>query len=168
MRVDRKGEQGLKLGQQAPDFEATLHTGERIRLSSLRGRIVILYFYPRAMTSGCTREARRFNELVEEFEKLGAIVFGASTDTAERNRRFAEKLGLKFKLISDPDGTIAKLYGVLRKGGRRLAARRVTFIIDSEGRIAEIIEVRPAEKHADKALEAVKRLASRQPTSESR
>ncbi len=150
----------LSPGQEAPDFEAVLHTGERIRLSDLRGKIVVLYFYPRAMTSGCTREARRFNELLDEFEKLGAVVLGASTDPVERNKKFAEKLGLRFKLISDPEGEIARLYGVLREGAKRPSAKRVTFVIDPEGRIAEVIRVRPAEKHADKALETVRKLAS--------
>jgi len=150
----------LSPGQEAPDFEAVLHTGEKIRLSDLRGKIVVLYFYPRAMTSGCTREAMRFNELLDELEKLGAIVLGASTDPVERNKRFAEKLGLRFKLISDPEGEIARLYGVLKEGTKRPSAQRVTFVIDPEGRIVEVIKVRPAEKHADRALEVVKKLTS--------
>ncbi len=147
-------------GEPAPDFEAQTHEGKQFRLSSLRGRIVVLYFYPRAMTSGCTREARRFNEILEEFEKQGAVVIGVSTDPPERNKRFAEKLGLRFTLLSDPGGEIARLYGVLKKGTKRPSAQRVTFIIDSEGRVAEVLKnIRPAEKHADMALEAVKRLA---------
>lgn len=150
----------LSPGQEAPDFEATLHTGEKIKLSELRGKIIVLYFYPRAMTSGCTREAKRFNELLDEFEKLGAIVLGASTDPPERNKKFAEKLGLRFKLISDPEARIATLYGVLKKGTKKPSAQRITFVIDKEGRIAEIIKTRPAEKHADKALEAVRKLTA--------
>ncbi|BEP16797.1 peroxiredoxin [Pyrofollis japonicus] len=151
----------LSPGQEAPDFEAVLHTGEKIRLSDLRGKIVVLYFYPRAMTSGCTREAQRFNELLPEFEKLGAVVLGASTDPPERNKRFAEKLGLRFKLISDPEGKIASLYGVLKEGTKRPSAQRVTFIINRDGKIVEVLKnIRPAEKHADLALEAVKRLAA--------
>ena len=117
----------LSPGQEAPDFEAVLHTGEKIRLSDLRGKIVVLYFYPRAMTSGCTREAKRFNELLDEFKELGAIVLGASTDPVERNKRFAEKLGLRFKLISDPEGEIARLYGVLKEGTKRPSAQRASL-----------------------------------------
>ena len=151
----------VSVGEPAPDFEAVTHTGERFRLSSLRGRIVVLYFYPRAMTSGCTREAQRFNELLEEFEKLGAVVVGVSTDPPERNRRFAEKLGLRFTLVSDPEGEVARLYGVLKEGTKRPSAKRVTFVIDAEGVVRERLEnIRPAEKHADLALEAVRRLAS--------
>ena len=151
----------LEPGSEAPDFEATLHTGEKFRLGSLRGRIVVLYFYPRADTPGCTREALRFNELLPEFERLGAVVIGASTDPPERNRRFAEKHGLRFPLISDPEGRVAELYGVLRRTrSGRLSAERVTYIIGPDGRIAAVLRnIRPAEKHADLALEQVKRLA---------
>jgi len=148
-------------GMPAPDFEATTHTGEQIKLSNLKGRIVVLYFYPRAMTPGCTREARRFNELLGEFEKHGAIVIGVSTDTIERNKRFAEKLGLKFKLVGDPEARIVELYGVRKKSAKRPSAERVTFIIGPDGTVKEVLAgVRPAEKHADLALEAVKALAS--------
>lgn len=151
----------LEPGVEAPSFEATTHTGSRFRLDELRGRIVVLYFYPRAMTTGCTREARRFNELLDEFEKLGAVVVGVSTDPPERNKKFAEKYSLRFTLLSDTEGEVARLYSVLRQGTRRLSAERVTFVIDRDGRIAEVIKgVRPAEKHADLALEAVRRLAA--------
>lgn len=152
----------LKEGVPAPDFEAETHRGDKIRLSSLKGRIVVLYFYPRAMTPGCTREARRFEELYEEFEKLGAVIIGVSTDSAERLRRFAEKEGLNHIILaSDPQGEIAAKYGVLRKGKKRVSAERVTFIIDKEGVIRKVLRnIRPAEKHADLALEAVKDLAS--------
>jgi peroxiredoxin Q/BCP len=147
-------------GQAAPDFEAVSHTGEHIRLSDLRGRIVVLYFYPRAMTSGCTREGRRFNELLPRFEELGAVVLGISTDPPEVNRKFAERYGFRFKLLSDPEGSVARLYGVLREGRSRISADRVTFVVDPEGRVAAVIRnVRPAERHADMALEAVEKLA---------
>ncbi len=149
----------LPPGTPAPDFELPSHTGEKVRLSSLRGRIVILYFYPRAMTPGCTRETVRFNELRGEFQELGAVVLGVSTDPVERNERFAEKHGVGFPLLSDPEGRVARLYGVLREGRSRPRAERVTFIIDEEGVIREVLRnIRPAEKHADLALEAVRRL----------
>ncbi len=146
-------------GEKAPDFEAPSTDGTTLKLSSLRGRIVVLYFYPRAMTSGCTREAQRFNELIEEFNKHNAVVIGVSTDPIERNKRFAEKLGLRFTLLSDETGDIARMYGVLRPGARRVSAQRVTFIIDENGVIRNIIKgVKPAEKHADEALQAVREL----------
>jgi len=124
---------------------------------------VVLYFYPRAMTPGCTREAIRFNELLDEFEKLGAVVVGVSTDSVERNRRFAEKHGLRFRLLSDPEGRVAELYGVLKKGTKRPSAQRVTFIIGPDGRVYRVLEnIRPAERHADEALAAVRELAGGQ------
>ena len=148
----------LQPGSVAPDFEAVAHTGERVRLSQYRGRIVVLYFYPRAMTPGCTRETVRFNELLDEFEKLGAVVLGISTDPPERNKRFAEKHGVRFLLLSDPEGEVARAYGVLRENGK--SAERVTFIIDKDGVIRAVLRnIRPAEKHADLALEEVRKLA---------
>ena len=149
-------------GSPAPDFEAETHTGERLRLSSLKGRIVVLYWYPRAMTSGCTREARRFNELLDEFQRYGAVVLGISTDPPERNRRFAEKLGLRFTLLSDPSGEVARLYGVLKQGTKRPSAQRVTFIIAPDGTVYRVLRnIRPAERHADEALKAVRELAEK-------
>ncbi len=148
-------------GDPAPDFEAKAHTGETVRLSDYKGRIVVLYFYPRAMTPGCTREGVRFNELYEEFQKYGAVVLGVSTDPVEKNRKFAEKYGFKFPLLSDEKGEIAEKYGVLesRKSGA-IAAKRTTFIIDKNGVIRRILKnIRPAEKHADMALDEVKKLA---------
>ncbi len=145
----------------APDFELSAHDGSTVKLSGLRGKIIVLYFYPRAMTSGCTREAQRFNELLDEFEKHGAIVLGVSNDPIDRVKRFAEKLGLRFKLLSDPDNKVIEKYGVLRRRGDRVSANRVTFIITRDGRIAKILRnIRPAEKHADLALEEVKKLSS--------
>jgi len=152
----------VEAGSRAPGFEALAHTGEKVRVpDDFKGRIVVLYFYPRAMTPGCTREGVRFNELLDEFERLGAVVLGISTDSVEDNRRFAEKMGFRFKLLSDPEGRVASLYGVLRRSRRssRPAAERVTFIIDGEGVVRAVLRnVRPAEKHADLALEEVKKI----------
>ncbi len=150
----------VKEGMEAPDFELPAHDGSTVRLSSLRGKIVVLYFYPRAMTSGCTREAKRFNELLDKFNYLGAVVLGVSTDPVDRLKRFAEKYGLRFKLLSDEEGRVAEAYGVLRAKAKRPTAERVTFIIDPDGRIAAILSgIKPAEKHADIALEKVKEIA---------
>ncbi len=150
----------VEVGARAPSFEAVAHTGERVRVpDDFKGRIVVLYFYPRAMTPGCTREGVRFNELLDEFERRGAVVLGISTDTVEENRRFAEKMRFGFKLLSDPEGRVAEMYGVLRRGGSRPSAERVTFVIDGGGVVRAILRnIRPAEKHADLALEEVKKL----------
>ncbi len=151
----------LKEGDPAPDFELPAHDGSMVRLSDFKGKIVVLYFYPRAMTSGCTREAQRFNELLEEFEKHGAVVLGVSNDPIDKIKRFADKLGLKFKLLSDAENKVIEEYGVLRRRGDKVSANRVTFIISPDGRIVKILKnIRPAEKHADLALEEVKKLRS--------
>lgn len=151
----------LKEGDPAPDFELPAHDGSVVRLSDFKGKIVVLYFYPRAMTSGCTREAQRFNELLEEFEKHDAVVLGVSNDPVDKIKRFADKLGLKFKLLSDAENKVIEEYGVLRRRGDKVSANRVTFIISPDGRIVKILKnIRPAEKHADLALEEVKKIRS--------
>jgi len=147
-------------GDFAPDFEGVDHEGKKFRLGSLRGRLVVLYFYPKAMTPGCTREGVRFNELIEEFRRLGAEVVGVSTDPPEVNRKFAERHGFKFRLISDTTGSIARAYGVLREDS--FTAERTTFIIDADGRIRAVLSnIRPAEKHADEALRIVTELSQK-------
>ena len=148
-------------GDEAPDVEVELSDGSRVRLSQLRGRIVVLYFYPKAFTRGCTREAVKFNKLYDEFKRLGAEVIGVSVDSRETNARFAERYGLRFKLGSDRGRRVAEAFGVLRGIGPIKLADRVTFVIDSSGRIAKVIRGRlRAEEHAIRALEEVRRLTS--------
>ncbi len=150
----------VNIGGKAPEFELPAHDGSRLRLSDLRGRIVVLYFYPRAFTSGCTREAERFNELLDRFNSLGAVVVGVSRDPVSRIARFREKLDLRFTLLSDSEGRVSETYGVLRARGKRVGVERTTFIIDGEDVVRAVLrKIRPAEKHADLALEHVERLA---------
>ncbi len=151
----------LSVGQKAPDFELENHLGYRVKLSNFRGKIVVLYFYPRAMTSGCTREGLRFNELYDKFLENNAVVIGISTDPTTRLRKFAEKYKFKFLLLSDTEGEVAKKYGVLRKS-KTISAERVTFIIDEKGVIHAILRnIKPAEKHADYALLEIKKLSKK-------
>ncbi|BAA79246.1 truncated thiol peroxidase [Aeropyrum pernix K1] len=100
----------LSVGDPAPDIEIQLIDGSTIRLSQLRGRSVVLYFYPKAFTPGCTREAIGFNGLYEEFKKLGAEVIGVSMDPPGRNRRFAQNYGVRFRLASDVEGEAFKSF----------------------------------------------------------
>jgi len=151
----------LKEGDMAPDFTLTSHTGEKIKLSDLKGKIVVLYFYPRAMTPGCTRETISFSEKLEDFYKLGAVVLGISTDSVERNRKFAEKHGVKFPLLCDTQGEVVKRYGVARLGTKRLGANRVTFVISPEGKIIRIIKNVKPEQHVLIAMETVKEYVNR-------
>jgi peroxiredoxin Q/BCP len=111
-------------------------------------------------TPGCTREALRFNELYDEFEKLNVLIVGISTDDLNRVKRFKEKYGLRFKLLSDPEAKVVKLYGVLRKRRRKKpSAKRVTFIIGPDLVIKDVLRnIRPAERHADEALKRIKDL----------
>ncbi len=149
----------LEEGSRAPDFELPDHEGRPFRLSEALARLkaLVLYFYPRAMTPGCTREALRFNEILDEIRALGADVVGVSTDSVQAIKRFREKYGLRFTLLSDREGKVAEAYGVLKRGTRRPSAERVTFLIDASGVVRAVIKgVRPAEKHADLALERLR------------
>ncbi|BDR91044.1 peroxiredoxin [Vulcanisaeta souniana] len=137
-------------GEEAPDFELKSHDGETIRLSNYRGRWIVLYFFPKAFTSGCTRETQEFTRLWDEFEKLGVVVLGISTDPASTQRKFAEKYGVKFKLLSDSEKRASQVYGVLRPTG---TAERTTFIINPEGKVAKVIRRVKPEEHPAKALE---------------
>ena len=137
-------------GEEAPDFELQSHDGEVVKLSSYRGKWVVLYFFPKAFTSGCTRETQEFARLWDEFGKLGVVVFGISTDSVSTQKKFAEKYGVKFKLLSDSERRVSQAYGVLRPTG---TAERVTFIISPEGKVAKVIRRVKPEEHPAKALE---------------
>ena len=125
---------GLELGQPAPDFDATASSGKNVRLADYRGRYLVLYFYPKSFTPGCTSEAKLFRDNSEELHQLGADVVGVSLDDLSAQCRFAERHALRFPLIADEGGRISRLYGV--KWPLLPLARRVTFVIDPEGRVA--------------------------------
>ncbi|QIW24897.1 peroxiredoxin [Sulfolobus sp. S-194] len=142
------------IGELAPDFEAESTLG-KIRLSDYKGKFVVLYFYPKSFTPGCTREIQRFSELYEEFKKLNAEIIGVSADNITTQKRFAEKYNAKFPVVADKEKKIIETYGVLNEKGT--SAQRVTFIIDPEGKIVEILRnLKKAEEHADKALDIIK------------
>jgi len=145
-------------GDPAPDFEI----GPGRRLSSLAGSPVVIYFYPRAFTAGCTRELRRFVELLGEFESLGATVVGVSADPPGAVARFAAAHGARPPLFLVPDPARAVIGAYCAGSERGRGARRVTFVVGPDGRVAAVLEgLRRAEDHADAALEAVRRLAAR-------
>lgn len=133
-----------------PDVELEAHTGEKI--SPARVPRVVVYFFPKAFTQGCTRETIRFNELYPRFRERGYEVFGVSTDGVETLKKFAEKYKVQFKLLSDKDGRLASQLGILRPTG---TAERVTYILN-DGKVVHILRgLRSAEEHADKALELI-------------
>jgi peroxiredoxin Q/BCP len=151
------------VGDLAPTFE--LADGEKpIALNALRGKAVVLYFYPEAFTGGCTAEACGLREEYAAITSADAVVVGVSVDDADTQRRFREEYNLPFPVLSDRGGTVARQYGVFgieRADGSVLAqARRATFIIDPDGRVAEVLyPVSPAE-HAAEVKAALERLAA--------
>jgi peroxiredoxin Q/BCP len=149
----------LKEGDPAPDFAATTNDGGKVSLSDFKGKNVILYFYPRDNTPGCTKEACAFRDEFAQFKKKGAVVLGVSTDSAKSHARFIEKYKLPFTLLADEDKKIAQAYGVWGEkkfmGMKYIGIHRVTFLIGPDGRIKKIWpKVKPAE-HAAEVLETL-------------
>jgi peroxiredoxin Q/BCP len=145
-------------GTPAPDFSLTTSDGSQVSLKDYRGKWVVLYFYPKDFTSGCTMEARNFQRDLAKYEEAGAVVLGVSVDTAQSHKDFCAKEGLNFKLLADPDATVSAEYGsVMDYKGEKLAARN-TFIINPEGQIAKVYTgVKPAE-HSEQVLKDLSEL----------
>ncbi|WP_216319031.1 peroxiredoxin [Deinococcus aestuarii] len=139
------------VGQPAPEFDARSDDGRPVRLTELRGSWVVLYFYPRANTPGCSVEARRFEAALPEFGRLNAQVVGVSTDTEARQANFRDTCSLSFPLIPDGDRSVSRAYGVIGGlGGLLGLAARETFLIDPQGRVAHHWRgVNPATHAAD-------------------
>jgi len=146
----------IEEGKPAPDFELTSDSGEQVRLSSLRGKPVVLYFYPRDDTPGCASQACGIRDAWGEFEQRGAVVLGVSPDDEASHVQFKEKYGLPFPLLADADHRIADEYGVWvekqRFGKTYMGVERSTFVIDADGNVAKVMRrVRP-DSHADDVL----------------
>ena len=135
-------------GETAPDFEAPDQDGNPFRLSSLRGSPVVLYFYPKADTPGCTIEAKGFGARYKDFRAKKVQVIGVSVDDCPDQKAFAKKYGLPFPLIADTSKEVARKYGVLHERG---VARRVSFHIDSEGKVLEVVDASSPDPHLDRA-----------------
>jgi len=150
----------IGVGDQAPDFTKTTQNGDTISLSQFRGeKTVVLYFYPKDETPGCTAEACTFRDNFEDFVEAGAVVIGASQDSVDSHKRFAEHHRLPFLLVSDRDKEMQKAYGVPKTMG--LLPGRVTYVIDREGVIQHVFNSQlNAKKHVREALEVVKRLSA--------
>jgi peroxiredoxin Q/BCP len=148
-------------GSAAPAFSLPDADGKMRKLSDWRGQWVVLYFYPRDNTPGCTVEAKNFRDSLAAFAALHAQVVGISLDDGESHRAFAEKQSLPFPLLSDPGGTVAERYGSLSNMFVIKLAKRQTYLIDPDGRIAKVyMKVDPAE-HAEELLADIRRLATR-------
>jgi peroxiredoxin Q/BCP len=140
-------------GEPAPDFELLSDDGEKVKLSSFRGRPVVLYFYPRDDTAGCTRQACGIRDSYDLFAEKGAVVLGVSTDTQAAHVKFKNKYGLPFTLLADPDQQTGEAYGVSKEGGRSF--ERSTFVIDADGTVRKIMRRVNPDRHADLVLAAL-------------
>jgi thioredoxin-dependent peroxiredoxin len=150
-------------GDKAPDFELPTETGETLKLSKLikaGGKPVVVYFYPKDDTSGCTAEAKDFTRLAADFKKAGVEVIGVSPDSAESHQKFAKKYDLKVRLAADADKTAANAYGVWVEksmyGRKYMGVERSTFLIDAKGNIARSWRKVKVTGHADEVLAAAK------------
>jgi peroxiredoxin Q/BCP len=146
-------------GEMAPDFELETDSGESVRLSDYRGKPVVLYFYPKDNTPGCTKEACDIRDAWSEFERHGAVVLGVSADSVSSHERFRTKYQLPFTLLADTEHTVAESYGVWKPkkfaGKSFLGIVRSTFLIDAEGKVVKVWpKVDPA-KHADWVLSQI-------------
>jgi len=140
-------------GQPAPDFELETDAGETVKLSNLRGKPVVLYFYPKDDTPGCTRQACGIRDAWSEFQKAGAEVFGISADTTASHEKFKSKYSLPFALLADPERKLGVPYGVGQEG--KSSYERSTFVIDADGNVAKIMRRVNPDRHADEVLEAL-------------
>ena len=148
----------LKEGTKAPDFSVKNTNGENVRLKDLRGQKVVLYFYPKDDTPGCTKEACSFRDAFSDFKKRGIEVLGVSVDSEASHQKFTAKYKLPFMLLVDQDHSIADAYGVYGEkkfmGRTYMGVKRMTFLIDAKGKIKKVFEKVKPEQHASEVLEA--------------
>jgi peroxiredoxin Q/BCP len=149
----------IEEGKPAPDFELPTDSGETIKLSDLRGKPVVLYFYPKDDTPGCTTQACGIRDAYGEFERAGAVVLGVSPDNERSHVKFKDKYELPFTLLADTEHSVAEQYGVWGQksfaGKKYMGVNRSTFVIDADGNVKRVMrDVKPA-SHADDVLEAL-------------
>jgi len=146
----------IKEGEAAPDFTLQADDGRTLSLRDYRGKSVVLYFYPKDGTPGCTREAIEFRDIAQEFEKEGAVILGVSKDSVASHQRFKQKHELPFTLLSDPEGKALDLYGVWKKkslfGKTFMGTERTTFLVDEDGIVTKVYRKVKAKGHAQVCL----------------
>lgn len=146
----------LKEGDKAPDFKLKDNNGNTVSLKDFRGKDVVLYFYPKDDTSGCTKEACSFRDNYPEFNKLDAVVLGVSADSEESHKKFINKYDLPFTLLSDPEKTTIQAYDVWKEknnyGRKYMGIERTTFIIDKDGKIKKVFPKVKVDGHIDEIL----------------
>ena len=150
----------IETGQAAPDFELPDQDGNPVRLSDYRGQTVVVYFYPKADTPGCTTQACGLRDSIAAFNDAGAVVLGVSPDPVKRVKKFHERQGLNFTLLADEDHAVCELYGVWaeksmygKDKARPPSAQRSTFIVDGDGTVSNVIDKASPKTHADDVLE---------------
>ncbi len=155
----------IELGAKAPDFTLTADDGSKIKLSTLKGQPVVLYFYPRDDTPGCTKEACAFRDAKKQLAAAGAKLLGVSTDDVASHIRFRDKYKLNFPLLADPDHKVAEKYGAWREknmyGKKSMGIQRSTYLIDAEGKVARVWQRVQVDGHDEKVLAALKELAAK-------
>ena len=149
----------MQPGTMAPAFTLPSQTDAAVSLKDYRGKYVVLYFYPKDMTSGCTIEAHNFERDKDKYAALNAVVLGVSLDTVESHKTFCTKDGLNFKLLADPEGKVVAEYGVpVMSMGATKFAKRDTFLIAPDGRVVKFWEVKDVKAHSDDVLAAIAEL----------
>lgn len=154
----------IEAGSKAPDFTLVAHDGGKLKLSSLKGKPVVLYFYPKDDTPGCTKEACGFRDVNAKLARHEAVVLGVSPDTAVSHEKFRAKFKLPFTLLCDPDHKVAEKYGAWREknmyGKKSMGIARSTYIIDAAGRVAKVFKAVKPDTHAAQVLAAIEALAA--------
>jgi peroxiredoxin Q/BCP len=147
-------------GRPAPDFVLADQTGSKVALSKLKGSSVVLYFYPKDDTPGCTKEACNFRDAFADYKKAGAVILGVSPDDPQSHAKFARKFDLPFVLLADPDHKVCDAYGVWKEknmyGKKYMGVERTTFVIDAKGMVRKVFPKVKVDGHSAAVLEAIK------------
>jgi thioredoxin-dependent peroxiredoxin len=143
------------VGAAAPAFKLTTNEGKQVNLNNFKGKWVVLYFYPKDFTQGCTIEAHNFQRDLAKYEAVNAVILGVSVDSADSHKEFCAKEGLNFKLLADTDAKVSEQYGsVMEYNGAKLSARN-TFIIDPQGKVVKVFEKVKVAAHSEEVLAAL-------------
>ena len=153
----------LEVGSKAPSFTLVSDSGKKIKLSDFKGQPVVLYFYPKDDTPGCTKEACAFRDASEQLEEFGAVVLGVSPDDEASHVKFRDKYGLNFPLLADPDHSVAEIYGAWREknmyGKKSMGVQRSTVLIAADGTVAKVWKKVSVDGHDAAVLEALQGIA---------
>ena len=157
--MERRNTTGLRVGGKAPEFTLSTDEGKKISLSGLRGKKVILYFYPKDNTPGCTRESCGFRDNLAEIKRRGGAVLGVSTDSVPSHKGFKQKYALNFPLLSDSERKVVNAYGIWKQkslyGRKYMGLERTTFLINEQGKIEKVFPKVQVEGHVEEVLAAL-------------